>query len=161
VNTRWSCGNELRLRISRKETQKTQKIESDTPMRYLLWNTKLAGWHRDVKDGIEHITSHLDLAGKFDASLVRDFVERTPNLMVFPEVCVPWVPWPEEKAVEGKEHCLFVRDDDSGCYALNGVLSALQGIQASIEALEDGDRLEIALYRQDMTPAEIAALPCD
>lgn len=65
-------------------------------MRYLLWNTKLAGWHRDVKDGIGFITSHLDLAGRFEAHEAMHFRDKHArgDVVLLPEEGQP--PRPSE-----------------------------------------------------------------
>jgi Leu/Phe-tRNA-protein transferase len=55
-------------------------------MKYLLWNTGLAGWHRDALDGIRHITSRLDLAGRFEVKEAVAFQAAHPGTVVFPDV---------------------------------------------------------------------------
>jgi hypothetical protein len=55
-------------------------------MKYLLWSVKLAGWHRGLEDGIQHITSHLDMAGRFNVDEAVAFQQEHPETAVFPDV---------------------------------------------------------------------------
>lgn len=62
-----------------------KKQKEHKAMRYLLWNTKLAGWHRSAQDGIEFITSHLDMAGRFEVKEAVAFQMEHRGTAVFPD----------------------------------------------------------------------------
>jgi hypothetical protein len=54
-------------------------------MKYLLWNVKMAGWHRSAEEGIQFITSNLDLAGRFEMGEAMKFAWEHEGVAMFPE----------------------------------------------------------------------------
>jgi hypothetical protein len=54
-------------------------------MKYLLWNTAMWGWHRSAEEGIKFITSHLDLAGRFEVGEAVAFAAGHAGTVVFPD----------------------------------------------------------------------------
>lgn len=131
-----------------------------TAMKYLLWNTGLAGWHRKAEDGIASITSHLDLAGRFDVHQACQFRDAHPGVVLFSDRCMPEERRFEEPAIEGKEAVIFLQDEPGdGPWLCLGVAAALESIESSMLSLAPGEEVEIPIKRIDLTEKEIEELP--